>query len=468
MISDNINLPKKRFISPGKDSIYYAKLLTETSKDTTNFSGEKSNKIKQNSKRETLFNSNIDNMQTTEAICNIIDLINDNNLNLYYKDDKSNFKKNIDQLNLNFYLETEKIMSLNQNKVIGENNSINTSKLFLILFKQINLYIKEIERLNSLINDSANAADNVKKKTEIFLRKQNEFETKEQLIQTLKNSINNLEKKLSNVLISENNLRKELQKLQTEKNFYFEYYQASNKVNQATSRNDKPITENNLVPQEKRKNSQNQVIKRNNSEQELHKVNNIQSSSKAIPKRNGVKNISSKNGNNKSIIKLFNLYSNNIDINLPLGYKSKSPGKNNCKIQINEIANDKGKKSLKISSSINDNKNKINNYNGMNNSNFKIYNPVVRKTQTIVASRLKNNKELNIDNLLKKNNKKRKVNSFIIDNEVKDIKDADYFPDNLNELEKLLIDIKDYINDNKIFKNSNNNTLKNSKDCKKK
>ena len=58
----------------------------------------------------------------------------------------------------------------------------------------------------------------------IFIKKQNDFETKEQIIQTLKSSVSSLERKLSNVLISENNLRQEIQKLQKEKNFYYEYY----------------------------------------------------------------------------------------------------------------------------------------------------------------------------------------------------------------------------------------------------
>lgn len=90
-------------------------------------------------------------------------------------------------------METEKIISSNQNKA-NNDTSFNSNKLFLILFKQINLYIKEIERLNSLMISSVKDADNMKKKMAIFIKKQNDFETKEQIIQTLKSSVSSLEK----------------------------------------------------------------------------------------------------------------------------------------------------------------------------------------------------------------------------------------------------------------------------------
>ena len=90
--------------------------------------------------------SNAHNVKTQNAISNMLDVINDNNLNLFYKDGTSKFKYNIDQLNLKFYLETEKILSSTQSDL-----SHNQNRLFLILFKQITLYIKEIERLNLVL-----------------------------------------------------------------------------------------------------------------------------------------------------------------------------------------------------------------------------------------------------------------------------------------------------------------------------
>src|SRR5690348_16828459 len=81
-------------------------------------------------------------------LSNIIDNINCNNLTRFYPKDESLFKKRIDKLNLKFYIETEKYL-------IQKNNNENVERiqdqLFIILFKQISLYIEEIERLNFLI-----------------------------------------------------------------------------------------------------------------------------------------------------------------------------------------------------------------------------------------------------------------------------------------------------------------------------
>ena len=106
-----------------------------------------------------------DNLKIQNTICNLIDVINDNNLNFYYQDNKSSFKYNIDQLNLKFYLETEKILSSIDKKIYNEN------KLFLILFKQITLYIKEIERLNSVLIGQSKDPNFLKKKLVIFSQK---------------------------------------------------------------------------------------------------------------------------------------------------------------------------------------------------------------------------------------------------------------------------------------------------------
>lgn len=147
--------------------------------------------------------------QNTQAsICNLIDLINDNNLSLFYEENESNFKHNIDQLNLKFYLETEKILSPSSNSKQSDPN-----KLFLILFKQIHLYIKEIERLNSIILNQSQEPSSFKKRTALINQHKDTFEFKEHIIQTLKNSISGLEKKLSQSISNENTLREENEKL---------------------------------------------------------------------------------------------------------------------------------------------------------------------------------------------------------------------------------------------------------------
>ena len=89
---------------------------------------------------------NNDNCCINDSLSCIIDLINENNLNLFY-DDSTSFKRNIDYLNIKFYLETEKILA---------SSNFNSNNLFLILFKQINLYVKEIERLNLIILELKN------------------------------------------------------------------------------------------------------------------------------------------------------------------------------------------------------------------------------------------------------------------------------------------------------------------------
>ena len=163
-------------------------------------------------------NTSINNLKIQNTICNLIDVINDNNLNFFYQDNKSSFKNNIDQLNLKFYLETEKILSSTDRKIHNEN------KLFLILFKQITLYIKEIERLNTILIYHAKEPNLLKKKMVIFSQKKTDFETKELLIQTLKNSIKSLEKKLSKIIQSENKLREENKKLKQDLEYYEQLY----------------------------------------------------------------------------------------------------------------------------------------------------------------------------------------------------------------------------------------------------
>ena len=106
-------------------------------------------------------------------------------MNIFYENSESNFKHNIDQLNLKFYLETEKILSPS-NKV---DQSENQTKLLLILFKQINLYIKEIERLNTVIIQMSKDPQCLKKRMAIISRQKDTFEMKEQIIHSLKNSI---------------------------------------------------------------------------------------------------------------------------------------------------------------------------------------------------------------------------------------------------------------------------------------
>ena len=46
-----------------------------------------------------------------EVLAELLDNLNKNSLNIFYRDSSSNFKRKIDELNLKFYLETEKYLS---------------------------------------------------------------------------------------------------------------------------------------------------------------------------------------------------------------------------------------------------------------------------------------------------------------------------------------------------------------------
>ena len=93
---------------------------------------------------KTLENKDLDgnnNNNTTNNLSPLIKELNFNNLNEYYEIQSSIFMKKIQKLNLKFYWTTEVFLN-------DKNIEYPYNKLFLILFKEISLYIDEIERLN--------------------------------------------------------------------------------------------------------------------------------------------------------------------------------------------------------------------------------------------------------------------------------------------------------------------------------
>ena len=210
--------------------------FSQPKKRTTRFSSIDSNgEINSNTNQ---INDSNNNSRIQNTICHLIDVISDNDLNFFYQDNNtSNFKHNIDQLNLRFYLETEKILS-------SEGTYNNDNKLFLILFKQINLYIKEIERLNSVLINQAKEPNFLKKKMVIISQKKDNFETKELLIQTLKTTLKSLEKKLSKAIQSENILKEQNEKLKKEIKYYKELYENSMGISSISVCNSQNIQKN--------------------------------------------------------------------------------------------------------------------------------------------------------------------------------------------------------------------------------
>lgn len=169
-----------------------------------------------------------------ELISKIIDSINMNSLNAFYKDSNNNFKKNIDSLNLKLFLETEKYLS---NKNSSEKCQV---LLFIILFKQIKIYIEEIKRLNLIIINGKYDPKKIVERTIEIIKKQKELLTKEKLINDLKESKSILEAKLLECILKEDKLRKEIQSLKKEneafrkqlsENFYTNKKKPKKKVN---------------------------------------------------------------------------------------------------------------------------------------------------------------------------------------------------------------------------------------------
>lgn len=162
-----------------------------------------------------------------------------NILDIYY-DKNSEFKRKIDNLNLQFYLETEKYLNYNRNSDIILIQKLQAN-LFIILFKQINILIEEIERLNKIIIEN-------KYKKEIILKRTNEINEKKQnilikdnLIQSLKKSNNKIEKRLLETLLHEDKLIKDNERLRKENETYksltivFENELRNNKNNYSSS-----------------------------------------------------------------------------------------------------------------------------------------------------------------------------------------------------------------------------------------
>jgi hypothetical protein len=80
-----------------------------------------------------------------QSLSNLIENIDLNSLGNHYTNDI--FRKRIDQLNLKFYIETEKYINSKQDMQVCQEH------LFKILFKQIHFYNIEIDRLNTLLKE---------------------------------------------------------------------------------------------------------------------------------------------------------------------------------------------------------------------------------------------------------------------------------------------------------------------------
>ena len=86
--------------------------FSQPKKRTERFFSIDSGEINLNINKDNFNIANNNNFKIENTISSLIDLISYNDLNFFYQDNNtSNFKHNIDQLNLKFYLETKKILS---------------------------------------------------------------------------------------------------------------------------------------------------------------------------------------------------------------------------------------------------------------------------------------------------------------------------------------------------------------------
>ena len=464
---------------------------------------------------------------SNESLSNIIDIISNNNLNLFYQEDSNNFKHNIDSLNLKFYLETEKILSSNMN---------NSGNLFFILFKQITLYIKEIERLNIIILGLKKDPESSKKMEYFIQKREMDFENKINMINALRYSKDDLEKKVNNLMASENNLKKENLRLIQENLFYknnnnsnTNIIKNNNNINNNSNSNQKDKDkkkEKILSSQEKTKNKKELYTSKKYVKTNSNIINNIKKN--ITINYNNMKNNSISNHKANKINKEgTKLYKNNeidsksilISVKRDEHLLLKGHRRNysdqigvginaeNLNFNINNINNvinhsNSNKKILKKNNTIKINKNNIisfkvstpknkpiqikhNQLSGVklnNNSKYTNSKSIKNEKEKKLFNKKKTynitNKSVHIDfklneknnNLMKssslvfnKHNLQEQINEKNVINATENNYDLGNEIDDLNKMENLLNQVKDYINANRNAKNIVNKINQNLK-----
>lgn len=140
----------------------------------------------------------------------IFDNINMNNLGNFYIKEDSLFKKKVDKLNLRFYLETDKFLNHKHEMEKSQDH------LFLLLFKQISVYVEEIEKLNVKLREEQKVHN--KFKFDEMMNSKKEANDKE--VSYYKSTIRHLEKRISETKINEDKLKKENESFKRQVLFY--------------------------------------------------------------------------------------------------------------------------------------------------------------------------------------------------------------------------------------------------------
>ena len=437
----------------GGSDIYPSKNLNplfNQSKINTNKSypeNTKINLLKENISTNNIYNTSSSNSfdnideNPNQVVSKILDNINKNSLSSFYDSD-SVFKNKIDSLNLKFYLETEKYLC-NQNKKIKTQTS-----LFIILFKQIIIYIEEIERLNLIIIQKKYKPENIIKRTDDITQKQKEFQTKEDIINALKKSQSNMEAKLLKALINENNLNKKIENLQKEIEVY------KNKIISLTNNNEMQIIKMDKTISSSFQDEKNEDYSDINNKNGNSNINNKKISNNNInyitnKKKNSHNSVCFTNSSNNQI-------NNIIKINKSINIKSKSPTNFNKKKSSFKLKNFKSLNSnTKRNHSVKDEKSKKKNNNNKNNNNK----PKLKKLK---IEEMKNQDylitEININENIISNDRKQKIDKINKNNTI-DIYETE--PDLIkgNMYKKIIIrhESKLLKGDNIAFKNNKKN-----------
>ena len=131
-------------------------------------------------------------------------LLNNDVLSTFYTKDENSFLKKISKFNMNFFILSDKYL-----KMKTDLDKMNDN-IYLNLFKQINAYIEEIERLNLKLREKG---ENSKLKIENITELNKE-------ILTQKNTIRTLEKQISDKISNEIKLKNEINSYKRQVTFY--------------------------------------------------------------------------------------------------------------------------------------------------------------------------------------------------------------------------------------------------------
>ena len=258
-------------------------------------------------------------------LSSLIKELNFNNLNEYYELQSSIFVKKIQKLNLKFYWTCEVLLN-------DKNIQYPYNKLFLILFKEISLYIDEIERLNKQLKlKNKNENYYTKKISKLTEKEKNNMANK----QTLKNlqrnynllqktndkykiNIEKLNKKLNyytntnklnkNVINSSNNECKSLFGNQTMVNTTLDSFNTPNSIILNSSKNEKKIKRKILNKKKEIENSEINEIINNGINQCDEELKNLAKIEELLMSKNKKKSklVTRSNSRNKLKQKIFN------------------------------------------------------------------------------------------------------------------------------------------------------------------